>query len=189
MICQPPSSDTGNGTLVERAEPFRNATTNADGGLLVGAACAPLIAHVGALAVNFEPGAWLTLTERADGASPHDRCSSPPASSIVCAPVFGVVVAGGAPAVLVEMDSERRAMQIRRGVLLFSGRVCPYLTLGWRFGQEMAVSSVARSHVTLAAAGRGTRGVGRTVRRLVSQPARCGWSQSADHSSRNRRDC
>ena len=119
------------------------------GRLLAGAACAPLIAHVGALAVNFEPGAWLTLTERTRWSLAPDALLFTTSCVIVGAPVFGVVIAGRCT------NSDRRgvlgpAMQLGAGVLLFTV-VSAVLSLGWRFGQGDALSSVARSHVTLAA--------------------------------------
>ena len=119
------------------------------GGLLAGAACVPLIAHVCALAVNFEPSAWLTLTERTRWSLAPDALLFTTSFAIVCAPVFGVVIAGRRThgdrgGVL------RPAMQIAAVALLFSA-VSAVLTLGWRLGQEDALSFVARSHVTLAA--------------------------------------
>ena len=63
-------------------------------GLLAGAACAPLIAHVCALAVNLEPSAWLTLTERTRWNLAPDALLFTTCFVIVCAPVFGVVIAG-----------------------------------------------------------------------------------------------
>ena len=119
------------------------------GGLLVGAACAPIIAHVSALAVNFGPGAWLTLPERTRWSLAPDALLFTTSLAIVCAPVFGVVIAGRCT------NSDRAsvfgpAMQIGACALLFSV-VSALLTLGWLFGQGDALSSVARSHMTLAA--------------------------------------
>ena len=118
------------------------------GGLLAGAACVPLIAHVCALAVNFEPSEWLTLTERTRWSLAPDALLFTTICVIVCAPVFGVVIAGR------RTSSDRGgvfrpAIQIGAAVLVFTV-VSAVLTLGWRFGQGDALS-VARSHATLAA--------------------------------------